>query len=346
MRKLENGNIVLETSTNVWPIVCVGTYDGQPCDYNTLFGDEIEDSSDWLTGCGQHVVYADDFDFGKWKDAVLTELNKLLDGEFPAPADRFGVWIGPVRATEIKSPREYNFSTDCAMLDVEVKPDFAGKALARLSDARDDEGLRRRMDNWITGHWRSRDGFVSFMPESWNEFMEEMLQLDACMNGGSDAEPLREAQTAGAALTLLLVCSEAYRERERGLDFGWRDEVDLFSDDLYENLVSNHSPGDFQSSWLFSDLSEKLAAVGVRTIDFREEAADMGRRIDATAEASGMPEDEAGELRRGNWASLRRAAETQDMLLAEFALSAPSSQKEFNAIGRLRKFIEGYKKGE
>lgn len=348
MRKLENGNVVLETSTSIWPIACCGTCDGQPCDFDVLLGsDGNDDTGTWAWSSDRDHEIHDymGFDFGKWKEAIRKELNDLLKNEFPTSTNRFGVWIGPVKATEISSPREYNFTTDCALLDVEVQPDFAGKALAFLSDMRDDDAMRRRMDLWIEDYWESRSGFSSRMPQSWDDFVEKASELDEAINGSGHA--FGEAQTAGAILTLLTVCSDAYSEGDCGFDPDG--EIDFLTESLSEGLMENYCPDEFMPTWRFSELAEKLSAAGVGPIDFGKERDRMDKEWDAYAKGLGgvfnVPDKEL-RAHSDQLGKLDDAAEEQDAILIEWAESKPASQEEFNAIGRLRKFIEKYRKGE
>ena len=342
MRKLENGNVVLETSTDIWPIAFCGTYDGQPCDFDRLFGDDTDDVWSWSSD-GDHVVSSDDFDFGKWKEAIRKELNDLLGNEFPTSTNRFGVWIGPVKATEISSPREYNFTTDCAMLDVEVGPDFVGKAISRLSDARDDNVLRDRIDNWIEDHWKSCSGFSSWMPESWDDFISVASELDEYIAGDKDGL-FNEAQAAGAVLTLLAVCSDAYAEDDYGL--GVEGGIDFLTEELSENLMDNHSPSEFRTEWLFSDLVEKLEPLGIKPIDFGRERNRMDNEWKKLF-PDGFPswDDPRSKDHRVEEGRLEDDMSGQDALLIEWAKSSPGSQEEFNALGRLREFIDSWNAG-
>lgn len=346
MRRLENGNVVLETSTNIWPIACCGTYDGQPCDFDFLFNNDMDDVWSWSSDGDHEIRNWMDFDFQKWKEAIRKELNDLLLDEFPTSTNRFGVWIGPVKATEISSPREYNFTTDCALLDVEVQPDFVGKALSFLSDARDDDAMRKRMDLWIEDCWRSRDGFSSWMPQSWDDFVSRASELDECINGEKD-ELYQEAQTAGAVLSLLTVCSDAYSEGDCG--FGPDGEIDFLTEALSDGLMENYTPDEFMPTWRFSELAEKLSAAGVEPIDFGKERDRMDKEWDAYAKGLGgifnVPDKEL-RAHSDQLGKLDDAAEEQDAILVEWAESEPASQKEFNALGRLRKFIDKYRKGE
>ena len=345
MRNLENGNVVLETSTDIWPIAFCGTYDGQPCDFDRLFGENwCDDTWTWSSDGDHEIRDYMDFDFGKWKEAIRKELNDLLKNEFPTSTNRFGVWIGPVKATEISSPREYNFTSDCALLDVEVEPDFVGKALSRLSDARDDDVLRGRIDSWIEDNWKSCDGFSSWMPESWDDFVEKASELDEYIAGDKDGL-FDEAQAAGAVLTLLAVCSDAYVEDDYGL--GVEGGIDFLTDELSESLMNNHGPDEFMPSWLFSELAEELEPLGVKPIDFgreRNRMDDEWRKLFP----DGFPpwDDPRSKDHRVEEGRLEDDMSRQDELLIEWAKSKPASQKEFNALGRLRKFIDDYRKGD
>ena len=141
-------NMTLHTSTNIAPIVNVSTYEG-PFSYDSLWqSDEDAEREEGRFVC-------DDYDFKKMGDRIVEEANKVFEAE--RPLSQYGVVS--IRATEFRSPREYNFMTDWLVLEVKVDDSFwnlAKEAIFRPEN-------RAKIVEYAGNHWVSYDGFSSAM---------------------------------------------------------------------------------------------------------------------------------------------------------------------------------------
>ena len=69
--------------------------------------------------------------------------------------------------SELKSPREYNFTTDWFNFSLELDDDIMEKIKAKVD--KDDEFWK-----WTRKRYHSYDGFISFMPYEYGEYMKAL----------------------------------------------------------------------------------------------------------------------------------------------------------------------------
>ena len=105
-----------ETTTNIAYLVSVGTYYG-PFEYDSIWGEDERCERD------EGNFVCDDYDFQKFKNAILKEVNAIFKDE--KPMESYGVAL--VRATDMKSPKEYNFGDDW----LDLATSFSSLSLSR-----------------------------------------------------------------------------------------------------------------------------------------------------------------------------------------------------------------------
>lgn len=200
-----------QTNTEIAPIISVCTYWG-PLDYDSMWNYEQRN----LEEEGQLVC--DDFDYAAYKDAIVAEANRVF--EDTSLEEDLG--IVSIKATSMFSPREYNFRGDSLNLEVEVNSCFFTEAKTVLLHPAN----RTIVDEYIKDHWRSRDGFISFMPIQDSDDLYELLEQ--AIGAGTFEDECREF---GSILSLMWHLTESK-------DYG-------LTDCICERLSDNHSLSEF-----------------------------------------------------------------------------------------------------
>ena len=81
-----------------------------------------------------------------------------------------------IMVEKMYSPKEYNFTDDCLYFTVEMSADWRERMHNYLNDFRKD----KKFQKYIEEHWYSRDGFWSWMPQSFEE-IERMNDEERCV---------------------------------------------------------------------------------------------------------------------------------------------------------------------
>lgn len=174
-----------ETSTQIAPIIYVGTYDSL-LSYESMFSyQEDEEHEEGRFVCNN-------FDWGKYKNTIVETANRIFAEE--RPLENHGV--KSIVAIKMGSPQYYNYITDWLELKVEVEDDFLDRAEKVLLDPKNEKVI----DEFMAACWRTRDGYLSRMPaERISELPEvfRMLREDDC---GID-----DMRAFGTVLMLLMV---------------------------------------------------------------------------------------------------------------------------------------------
>lgn len=101
-----------------------------------------------------------DIDFPEFEKEVCKEAAYLL-GKYTR-----GKIISKIEFVELDSPREYNFRTDRLVLNIE----YDERELSYfLQENKED------FDAYLHANWTSHDGFISFVPNSYEKFMQEFI---------------------------------------------------------------------------------------------------------------------------------------------------------------------------
>lgn len=99
-----------------------------------------------------------DIDFPKFQKEVCEEVAYLL-GKYTR-----GKIISKIEFVKLDSPKEYNYRTDRLVLNVEYDERELSYFLQRNKED---------FDNYLRTNWSSRPGFISFVENSYEEFMKE-----------------------------------------------------------------------------------------------------------------------------------------------------------------------------
>lgn len=216
----------LDVSTHVWPIVFVGTYDGQPMDYDSVFGDEIYEMENEFTefGSGAPCIVLDDMSVEKWKAVIVEESQRVFNER--KPLSKYGV---SVTVTGMRIPTDHSRASDCLELSVEVPDDFFQMALDATNDSKNLNDIK----DYIEKHWTDKPGFFSLMPETIADLRGKLKQV-------IDGEHYPSFEISGAALSVLsLVEGDFTRDED--------DYLPPFEFAIRERITENHSPSEFQT---------------------------------------------------------------------------------------------------
>lgn len=198
-------------NTGLLPIVDVCMYGGllDPANIESAYND-FERYNCEEDGTEFHYV---DLDYDKFDMAVLEIAAGYIKGEVMPILSKYGV--KNIQTLGIYHPREYNFETDQLDFDIELSDDFEEQMRENIVKfQKEDDG---RMQQYIDDHWKSYDGFWSYMPESFDEILYPRKY--SC----------HTEQRIGAYLTLCLL-KEGWTREDDYLESGER---------IYEELKCN-----------------------------------------------------------------------------------------------------------
>lgn len=263
-------NKTFVTNTQIAPIVDVSTYDG-PFSYENLWErDELAEREEGRVICW-------DYDSKKLCERLVEEANKVFADE--KPLIEYGVV--EIRATELGSPREYNFMTDWLNLSVEVDESFFGRARKAILDPNN----RKVIIEYCKDHWVSKDGFSSFMLNrvrnlslnwwehnhrgahiSTDDEIEEavMADLQKVLTLLENDTSENEYRDFGAVMALLWRFQYPY-DFDRSTSESWSGS--WVTDQMVENLRCNSSISEFCTVLDKDDIKERF---GAHMVDFNE----------------------------------------------------------------------------
>lgn len=116
------------------------------------------DKIHWANECDESGIEWDIEDYPRFEKEVCEEavniLNKYTKGDI----------ISKIEFLSLDSPREYNFRTDRLVCNVEYDEQ---KLMHFLQREKED------FDVYLRANWSSYDGFISFVANSYDEFMEK-----------------------------------------------------------------------------------------------------------------------------------------------------------------------------
>ena len=243
--------ITFRTTTNIVPIIDVGTYD------SLLSWDGMWEPDAYSERHDEGNYVCDDYDSDKFKKKIVSTANDIFKREAERGDLLQEYGVKSIVATSMMSPREYNFMTDWLNLEVTVEDDF----LDRAEEAIFNPEYRKAIDDCIRDNWCSRDGFSSMMPctvsngnhgpgEIYDDpYLHDMHNVIQGLREGNDN--FDSLRNWGAVLMLLFVIKG---QQESG-NIIWGERY--WSDLLVEDLRANTSLGDF-CTILTEDEVEKL----------------------------------------------------------------------------------------
>ena len=212
-----------KTSTDIVPLVCVGTYWG-PFEYERLWGCEIERIKE------DGGIVCDDYDNKKFGKALATAADEVFDEEKPLE----DAGVVRIRAIDFYSPREYNFSDDDLTLEVEVVDDFLERSKAEIMKPENKD----KVSKFIEENWKTRDGFISYMP---CESYYDLEQLFEDLAAAPKEEYYDEYRMWGTVLCLVAMLNKYIGSYDD-------DDADLYSDltwAIENKILDNKDIGDF-----------------------------------------------------------------------------------------------------
>jgi len=165
-------------------ILCVGGYEtifSGDFDYDYAVENFLEDHPNFV-GDDYPLVLDNELN----ENEIIKALGGVLDDFVKPFLERYSVQEIVIGGWY--HPRYYNFATDSLDLDFEVADDFTEKAISKIASWRGNEKVAK----YIYDNYKSRDGFMSFSPESLEE-------LATSFRSGNPNK-----QAVGEYLTLLL----------------------------------------------------------------------------------------------------------------------------------------------
>ena len=219
-----------ESSTQICPIVSVGTYWGR-YNFESMWQDYIDEDRE------SGYLVCDDYDFDEFKNELCKSVQKVFDEE--KPLEKYGV--KKFTAQKIGSPKEYNFMDDWLDFSIEVDDDWLDKSMETLGKPE----YKDVIEKYFKDNWRSRDGFTSYMPHDLEELFDNARQLrDDPDSWDADRE---ECRTVGALLLLLLLVDDRIGHEH---DNDWPEDSlpEEMSDLVYDDFNGCHSHSDFMTT--------------------------------------------------------------------------------------------------
>lgn len=152
------------------PFFC-GFYESPLYNSDTLYWETTEDEMEyWRERFDDETLTADDLDidFPRFKEECAKAYMDVFFNNCDCPD-----FIKSMEFSEIVSPLYYNFETDKLYVNVEFEEDWRDKVKTFMDENK--EWLTER----IKEEWSSRDGFCSFMDNTYEGWYEELQKDDA-----------------------------------------------------------------------------------------------------------------------------------------------------------------------
>jgi hypothetical protein len=151
----------LNLSTNLLPLITMGTYDGQICDVNNFIDDYTIDE-DYKEGYINYDsrTYWDNFDNNKYKTKLFKLSNEYLIDNIKQQLTDLNIGILDIECIGIHSPKYYNFSTDSLNYDLSVSDNFNHILIDIINNLDDND--TNSLSKFLKDNFTSRDGFMSF----------------------------------------------------------------------------------------------------------------------------------------------------------------------------------------
>jgi hypothetical protein len=165
----------LQLTSSLFPIVRVGTYDGQTCDVNRFIDSYCIDD-DFSEG---HVDFDsegfwDRYDNSKFVTEIRKRASDYITDEIKPFLVDLGFGITDVVVHDIVSPKYYNFSTDELYFDLIVDEDFTENLAHKVENEFYDSSLAK----FLKDNYTSYDGFMSFTANTLDGLIEGIREGD------------------------------------------------------------------------------------------------------------------------------------------------------------------------
>lgn len=155
----------IKLNSSLLPIVDVCMYGGI-LDATAFESDYNAQEQEYCEEDGEEYHYID-LDSGKYDKEVVSIAADYVEKNILPLLKKYGVT--GFKALGMWHPREYNFATDQLDFELELSDDFEGKMKENvIKFEKKNDG---RMLQWIDDNWKTRSGFWSYMPESFDEIL-------------------------------------------------------------------------------------------------------------------------------------------------------------------------------
>lgn len=152
------------------PFFC-GFYESPLYNSDTLYWETTEDEMEyWRERFDDETLTAGDLDidFPRFKEECAKEYMDVFFNNADCPD-----FIKSMEFSEIVSPPYYNFETDKLYVNVEFEEDWRDKVKSFMDEN------KKWLTERIKEEWSSRDGFCSFMDNTYDGWYEELQKDDA-----------------------------------------------------------------------------------------------------------------------------------------------------------------------
>ena len=146
----------IETNTSLIPIINVSMYDTpiSPNEVSQRYWEKEREMND------NKFLYEDNFNISLYYKMIMIAISNII------PIDILKNRGVTFDFLDIYSPREYNFYTDQIDIELTIRKDYFTRSFNSMKRSKK---LRPLFDAYIKHHWTSHDGFISFMPESFDD---------------------------------------------------------------------------------------------------------------------------------------------------------------------------------
>lgn len=150
--------MIIQTTTNIFRFISICFYESFT-DPRYFFERDYDEMPEYIEEL--------DFDVAKYKDSFIPAIQQWSN-EVAKGLKEYGV--KSIKVKGVRSPREYNFYTEWADIDVEVDDNWDKIAVKKLKSLSEDHDCNRYFGN----NFHSSSGYSFFRPESWEEFKHDL----------------------------------------------------------------------------------------------------------------------------------------------------------------------------
>lgn len=168
---------IIKTATTIFMFTAVDFYWGMGNPDSLLSYLFDEDYRIDMSEEDKELVDWDNFDMEKYKKKFLPYIQGLAD-DVAKELDG----VEKIKVLNIKSPREYNFQTDWCDLDVYMEDGWIDKILKDADEILEDEDCI----GFFNDNFKSRSGFMSFLPENMRDYPELIRNRGDVPSWGDD----------------------------------------------------------------------------------------------------------------------------------------------------------------
>lgn len=203
-------------------IMCVGTYDTVMSGESEIYWEYERLAEDGIDQ-DEHDVEVEVDDEANER-CIKSALETVLSDDVLPFLGSYGV--SDIKVGGWYHPRQYNFETDSLDLDFFLDSrKFVERALEEMDGWRDDEDVA----DFIRGNFATRDGFLSFCPESLDELIDAFSKNKGYMDAHSDDEwdlsELVGDRAIAEYITILLHREFGDESLQESLNYAYQDET-------------------------------------------------------------------------------------------------------------------------